>query len=111
MKLLHTIDRVLLFLLGASTGAVKIFGMEEEMRIFAEVGFSHGATVAFGVFQLVAALLLLRNSTLRIGASLLLVSFVLATGVLFANGIVGFGFASLLFILMAGLLVIQGPRS
>ena len=109
MKLLTTIDRILLLLLGTSTGLVKIFGMAEEMQIFAEAGFSYGATVAFGVFQLVAALMLLRAERVRLGAGLLLVSFVVATGVLFVNGIIAFGLASLLFIAMAGLLVARPP--
>ena len=79
------------------------------MRIFAEAGFSYSATVAFGVLQLIAALMLLRAQSVRLGAGLLLVSFVVATGVLFVNGIIAFGLASLLFIAMAGLLVARPP--
>ena len=103
------INRVLLTLLGTATGAVKLFQMEQEMVIFAEAGFSTAATIAFGVVQIAAALLLLDARTARLGAGGLLISFVLATGVLFINGMIAFGVFSLLFIAMAALVIARPP--
>lgn len=105
MKTLMLINRVLLTLLGVSTGAVKLFGMEQEMALFAKAGFSTGATVAFGIVQIAAALLLLHNRSARVGAIGLLISFVIATGVLFINGMIPFGVVSLSFIAMAGFVI------
>ena len=96
------INRVLLTLLSISTGAVKLARMEDEMRIFLEAGFSETLIVAFGVLQLVGGILLIPNRTSRIGAWVMLPTFAVATGVVFINGMVPFGVASLLFIAMAG---------
>lgn len=95
------INRVLLTLLSIMTGVVKLAGMEEEMTIFRNAGFSDGLTVAFGVVQLVGGLLLLAPRTTRLGAWIMLPTFVLATGVLLANSMIPFGVFSLLFIASA----------
>lgn len=108
-KIVLLVDRVLLTLLGVSTGAVKIAGMDQEMLIFREAGFPDALTVAFGVVQLVAALLLIHPRTARIGAGVLIPTFIIATGVLFVNGMVTFGVFSLLFIAMAAAQVAFPP--
>ena len=54
------------------------------MALFRNVGFSDGMTVAFGVVQLVGGLLLLPARAARLGAWIMLPTFVLATGVLLA---------------------------
>lgn len=101
-KLLWT-NRVLLTLLSIMTAVVKLVRMEEEMVIFRNVGLSDGMIVVFGVAQLVGGLLLLAPNTTKLGAWLMLPTFVFATGVLFANHMVPFGVFSLLFIAMAAL--------
>jgi len=103
MKVLALVNRVLLLLLGVSTGTVKLVGLPEEMLIFRNAGFSDPAIVAFGVLQIAAALLLLRDATIRAGSAVLGLTFVIATGVLFVNHVNVFGVASLLFIAMAAL--------
>ncbi len=95
------LNRVLLTLLSIMTGMVKLARMEEEMVIFREIGFSDGMTIAFGVVQLVGGLMLVAPKTTRIGAWVMVPTFVFATGVLFANGMVAFGVVSVLFIAMA----------
>ena len=101
------VNRTLLTLLGLATGAVKIAQMADEMAIFADAGFSTGATVGFGVVQLLAALALVHARSARAGASVLLLSFVVATGVLFVNAMVAFGVFSLLFIAMAAIVIAE----
>jgi len=105
------INRVLLTLLSISTGAVKLARMEDEMRIFREVGFSDPLIIAFGVVQLIGGLLLIHNRTSRTGAWIMLPTFALATGVAFANGMIPFGVASLLFIAMAALHGLKGQAT
>ena len=101
MKIALLVDRVLLTLLGISTGLVKIFFMENEMVIFRNAGSPDWLTVVFGVVQLLAALLLIPSRTVRLGAAMLIPTFVIATGVLFVNEMFTFGVVSLLFIVMA----------
>ncbi|MCB9712947.1 MAG: DoxX family protein [Myxococcales bacterium] len=80
---------------------MKLAHMEEEMALFRNVGFSDGMTVAFGVVQLVGGLLLLPARTTRLGAWIMLPTFVLATGVLLASSMIPFGAFSLLFVASA----------
>jgi len=105
------INRVLLTALSLMTGAVKLAGMEDELRIFREAGFSDGLIVAFGVLQLVGGVLLIPNRTSRVGAWVMLPTFAVATGVVFINGMVPFGVASLLFIAMAALHGLRGQAT
>lgn len=111
MKILLWINRVALTLLSISTGVVKLAQMEEEMVIFRAIGFSDAMTIAFGVVQLVGGLLLLPNRTTRIGAWWMVPTFLFATGVVFANGMIPFGVSSLLFPAMAALHALRWPRA
>lgn len=97
MKWAILTNRVLLTLLSISTGVVKLVQMPEEMEIFRAAGVPDGLTMAFGLVQLVGGLLLIPDRTLRIGAAVMIPTFVLATGVLFVNGLIAFGGFSLLF--------------
>ena len=103
MQKLVVVVRVLLVLLGVATGAVKVAGMEAEVLLFAHVGFSPLATAIFGVVQIAAALAVVGRASRRWGALGLGLTFVVATGVVFAQGMMAFGIFSLLFIAMAGL--------
>ncbi|MCB9676298.1 MAG: DoxX family protein [Alphaproteobacteria bacterium] len=109
MTIFAWVNRVALTLLSIMTGVVKLVQMPEEMQIFADAGFSTSATMAFGVVQLVGGLLLVPNATHRIGAVVMVPTFVAATGVLFVNGLVPFGVFSLTFIASAGLAAWKGP--
>lgn len=91
----------LLLLLGLATGLVKVFGLEADVEIFANLGFSYSATVIFGIIQIIGALMLLNARTIRWGTIVLGVSFVIATLGLFVSRMIPFGVFSLLFILMA----------
>lgn len=94
-------NQVLVILLGLATGLVKVFGLEADVEIFANLGFSYGATVAFGVVQAIAAIMIAIPPTVRYGAVILGISFVIATIGLFVSGIYLFGVVSILFIVMA----------
>lgn len=103
MRILRLVNKVLLVLLGVSTGAVKLAQMPEEMALFEHIGMGAGLTIAFGVVQIAGALLVVPRKTQRIGAIILALTFVFATGVLFANAMIPFGISSVLFIAMAAL--------
>lgn len=95
------VNRVLLTALSIMTGVVKLAQMEEEMALFRTIGFPDAATLGFGALQLLGGLLLLPPRTTRVGAWVMAPTFLFATGVLFANGMVPFGVVSILFIAMA----------
>jgi hypothetical protein len=92
-----------LVVLALNTGLVKLgigpaAGVEADREIFARLGIGPVMLAAFGVVQILAGLSLLAQRTRQIGAMILSFTFVMATTGLFISGIVGFGFASLLFI-------------
>ncbi|MCA9494166.1 MAG: DoxX family protein [Myxococcales bacterium] len=110
MRWVLLVDRVLLVLLGVATGAVKLARMKEEMELFRGAGFPDAATLLFGVVQIAAALALIHPRSLRAGAAVLALTFLVATVVVFVNGMIPFGVASISFIAMAGLLAAVPPR-
>lgn len=101
MYYVYWVNKILLTLLGTSTGLVKIFGMEKEMELFRNSGFSNTATIIFGIVQVAATILLWFPVTLKASSVVLALSFLIATGVLFKNGMIPFGVVSILFIGMA----------
>ncbi len=103
MSYLFLVNKILLVLLGFSTGLVKVFRMEAEMLIFRKAGFPDNLTIAFGLAQIVATALVLFPPAARYGAVALGLTFAIATGVLFVNKMIPFGVFSLLFIGMAAL--------
>lgn len=109
-SVLAWVNRVLLTALSIMTGLVKLAQMEEEMALFRTIGFSDAATMAFGALQLVGGVLLLPPRTTRTGAWLMAPTFLFATGVLLANGMIPFGIVSVLFIAMAVFHALRWPR-
>jgi len=105
MQNLIRLNRVLLTGLSIMTGLVKLFQMDDEMQIFWGAGFSTTAIVVFGVVQLLGGLLLIPPQTTRYGAALMIPTFVIATGVLFVNGLYPFGVFSVLFVASAAVAV------
>ncbi len=103
-------NRILLTGLSIMTGVVKLAQMEEEMVLFRTIGFSDAATSCFGVLQLVGGILLLPKRTTRTGAWVMTPTFLFATGVLFANGMIPFGIVFVLFVAMAVFHAIGWPR-
>lgn len=101
MKILNIILLVVLILLSISTGLVKIFRMEDEMVLFRGAGISDPLTIFFGIIQTIGGILLILPKTRKMAAALMAVTFVIATIIVFINGMLAFGFSSILFIALA----------
>ena len=100
MKWLTKLNLVILILLSFSTALVKIFRVPEEVRLFTRVGWDQTSIICFGIIQLVGALLLLFAFTRKWGVLLMILTFSIATVVLFLNHMSLFGLFSLSFIAM-----------
>lgn len=111
MKIVKVILLVILILLSISTGLVKIFGMEDEMKLFRGAGFSDALTLVFGIIQTLGGLMLILPNTRRAGAITMAVTFAIATVVVFINGMVVFGLFSLLFIALAVYQFLWGSKT
>lgn len=101
LLLLKKVNFYLLLLLSVSTGLVKLFQMPEEMVLFRNVHWSDTLIILFGVLQTLCGVLLIPSKTRKVSSLLLAFTYVIATGVVFANNMVEFGVVSILFILMA----------
>lgn len=100
-KYLPTILLVILILLSIATGVTKLIQMPEEMELFRNAGFSDMMTMLFGLIQVAGGILLIPTKTRKYGAIIMLLSFVIATIVVFIKGMIGFGIFSILFIALA----------
>jgi len=92
---------ILLVILSISTGLVKILQMQEEMELFHNAGWESWQIILFGIWQLISGIFLIWAKTRKVGAWSILVTFVLATSVVFLNNMIIFGFFSILFIVLA----------
>lgn len=105
MKIFLKINWLLTILLSISTGVFKILQQEADIQLFEKIGFSILLTTLLGIVQLLGGLLLIPSKTRKIGAYVMIPTFLLATIVVFANGMMVFGLVSILFIVMAYLVV------
>lgn len=95
--------------LGVMTGVVKGLSMAEEMALFRGAGVPDVGTWIFGAVQLLAALAMVHPTSRRVGAVVLTLSFLAATGVVVLNGLWVFAACSLLFPVMSGVFAVW-PR-
>jgi len=83
--------------------------MPEEMELFRNAGFTDTLTIIFGLIQLVGGILLIPGKTRRYGAIIMLITFIIATVVVFLKGMIGFGLFSILFIALAAYQLKMNP--
>ena len=101
MKLLYKINWILLIVLSIATGIFKILQQEADIKLFEALGMNAVLVTLLGVVQLIGGVLLIPKKTRKIGALIMIPTFVLASIAVFMNQMMLFGIVSLLFILMA----------
>lgn len=105
-KILLRTNHALIVLFAVSSGALKIAQGAPDIELFAHVGLTPAMVIAFGVIQLLAGLTTLPLKT-RVPAALALVGCnAFASLALFVGGVQPFGAISLLFVVMAALVVV-----
>ena len=102
MNLLKKINLVLLILLGGAAGLAKVTQAPPEIAFFAGLGLGAIVVIAFGILQLVCAVLLIFEQRRLIGALLLGVTFSLSVVMILMTGQIGFAAVSVIPILMTG---------
>jgi len=101
MKLGLKIIWILTIILSIATGVFKILQQEADILLFEKIGMDAMMTTILGVIQLIGGLFLIPSKTRKIGAIIMILTFILAAIAVFANGMMGFGVVSIIFILMA----------
>ncbi len=101
-NIINQVLLIILILLSIATGITKIIQMPAEMELFQHAGFTTWMIIAFGIVQVLGGILHVFKNYRKHGAILMLITFIIATIVVFIKGMIGFGIASLLFIALAG---------
>lgn len=107
MKIFLTVNWILTSLLSISTGVFKLMQQEADILLFEKIGMNATATTLLGAVQLIGGLLLILPKTRKIGAYIMIPTFILASVAVFANNMIGFGIVSILFIVMAYLVLVR----
>ena len=105
MQQAKTIILVLLVLLGAAAGLAKITLAPPEVQFFKGIGLGTSVVLAFGILQLIGALLLVPQKTRFIGAVILDVTFTLSVVMILMTGQIGFALVSVIPVIMAGYII------
>ena len=101
MKLVRKINLVLLGLLSLSAGAAKVMQVPAEVGFFQDAGLSIKLLILLGAVQLAGGILLLFQNVRKTGATIMAVTFLISSIVIFINGTIAFGVFSFLPIVMA----------
>lgn len=101
MKALLRINWGLTTLLSIATGVFKLLQQEADIQLFEAIGFSSAMTTLLGLIQFVGGVLLIPAKTRKMGAWIMIPTFVIAAVAVFANQMTTFGMVSILFVLMA----------
>ena len=106
MKIILTVNWILTILLSIATGVFKLMEQQADIDLFKAIGFTESMIFLLGVVQCLGGLLLILKPTRRIGAYVMIVTFIIASIAVFANKMWVFGVVSLLFIVMAYLVIV-----
>lgn len=105
MQIVLKINWILTVLLSISTGIFKVLQQETDIELFKAIVFDATATTVVGVIQLLGGLLLISGKTRRVGAWIMVLTFIIASIAVFMSEMYVFGVVSLLFIVMAYLVI------
>lgn len=105
MKFFYKIVLVLTILLSISTGIFKIMQQEADIELFRVLGFNEVMTTILGVIQLIGGILMIFSKYRKLGGLIMIPTFLLASIAVFMNQMWVFGLVSLLFIVMAYIVV------
>lgn len=99
-------------MLSTATGVFKIIQEKADIELFEKIGMDATMTTILGVVQLIGGLLIILPKTRKIGAYIMIPTFILASVAVFANELMVFGIVSLVFILMAiGVIYMENKKS
>ncbi len=110
MNILLRVNLVLVTLLSMTAGIPKVARLPEEVGFFESAGLGGSAVVVFGLVQLTGGALLTLKNTRIWGASAAAVTFLGSAVMLLLTGKIAFGFASVVPVLLAGVVMRESAR-
>ena len=110
MKIFLKINWILTTILSIATGVYKLLQQEADIELFKAIGFNEITIIVFGLIQLIGGVLLIPNKTRKLGAYIMILTFIIASVAVFVNNMMVFGIVSLLFIVMAYFVVLMETK-
>ena len=110
MKTALKINWILTTLLSISTGVFKLLQQQADIELFNAIGFNELMVTALGCVQLIGGILLIPSKTRKLGAFIMIPTFIIASIAVFANSLIPFGIVSLLFIVMTYFVVLMETK-
>ena len=110
MRILLKINWILTILLSISTGVFKLLQQEADIELFKVIGFNETLITILGAIQLIGGILLIPSRTRKLGGYIMIPTFIIASIAVFANNLIVFGIVSLLFIMMAYLVLLMETK-
>lgn len=107
MNIFFKVNWILTTLLSIATGIFKLLQQEADITLFKAIGFNTTMVTILGAIQLLGGLLLIPAKTRKLGAYIMIPTFIIASIAVFANHMLAFGAISILFIVMASLVIIK----
>lgn len=107
MKILNVIIVSLMSLLSISAGFAKIMQVPQEMTFLISFGLSTTTILIFGIVQVIGGLLLAIPKTRLVGATLIIIAFLLSTILVLLSGNLPFGLVSMLPLAATGWVIYQ----
>ena len=101
MRIALRVNWILVTLLSIATGVFKILQQPADIDLFKVIGLNVVMLTILGIIQLIGGILLVPARTRKLGAYIMIPTFVIAAIAVFANKLIPFGIVSLLFIVMA----------
>lgn len=110
MNIALKINWILTVVLSIATALFKLTQQDADIALFEKIGFNETATTILGGVQLIGGVMLILSKTRTWGAYLMIPTFIVASIAVFANDMMAFGVVSLVFIVMALLVVYMENR-
>lgn len=107
MKLFSKIILVLTVALSIATGIFKVLQQKADIELFEKIGFGPFGTTLLGLAQIIGGIYLIYPKYRKYGAIIMIVTFTIASVAVFANRMYVFGMVSILFIVMALVILLK----
>ena len=107
MKTVSTIILVVLVLLAVSSGITKVALLQQDIDFFGKYGFSNPILMAYGLVQLIGGVLMVLKRTRFVGATIVVITFLISLVVLLMEGNLPVSVATIVAILLLGVTMKQ----
>ena len=111
MKILNIVLIIVIVLLSIAAGIAKVMEAPQEVEFLQSFGFSRMLIMVYGVVQIIGGVLLAFLKTIKLGAIITILAFLLSSVLIFISGNLIFGLVSLLPVLLTCVIFWQSNKA